>query len=249
MQHDSKVRMHAVALALVGLVLASGCTSLSRRAYPRERPANVSPRYDSNGNVDVADLDRQVSPYRTKPPHQVVRSCKNPVQSCPLDVQEIGLSWDIDPGTGIDQYAGQHAIRVVGQFTNKGNGIEARYDLQPNQTYYVWVMDTVAASASLRSKMIWGFMTRGHGRETMGYLIRCHDHSTQLKRSQLGFEPCSTSPTVEFQTKTGSGFAPGSIFAFASREAPRIVRRTFTTSETWFECDPGCCTGTTSFAQ
>src|SRR5436305_14225329 len=131
MRYHSNFRVSTVGLSIIGVILASGCArgshlSLDRRSVP-EQPATVTLKTDASGNIDFGDLERQLRPFRKRPPHSAPRPCAGGGTSCTvgLDVEEIGLSWDIHPDIGI----GGYTIRVIGQFTTQGSYPEARYGL------------------------------------------------------------------------------------------------------------------------
>jgi hypothetical protein len=233
------------AAAFVCGLIMLGCASV--RKVPNEVQSSVDtdlPR-DRNGQIDSAQLDQQLQRLPRTKSHSAKRPCKGATTNCLVDlsISELEESWRIDPAKGPGRR------RWIGVWTNNDSkDSEGSYDLAPGQTYYVWVADAPSYSASLDSRTIWGIMRLGHSSIVEGYVIRCHsDHSSNNQRSQLDFYYCPSSPTKDLGYRTASISSPLRTFAtfaaFSTRLSDGAASLT-AAGETWFECDPGCCTGT-----
>ncbi len=119
------------------------------------------------------------------------------------------------------------------------------YDLPPNTKYYVWVDQAAKPSTKVTSNMIWGILQRGASAPvTLGYVIKCHPSGSSNKSSELGFSYCQNSPTKDLQALARNASTSSGIFSFVTRLFERSSAAATESGETWFECDPGCCTGT-----
>jgi hypothetical protein len=249
----SKLGLKQSACSVLVIVGGIACASnvMKYGTYPGtpQDPAEITVPYDAMNHIDFGELKDRLRPYRGgKPPHDTHRPCKN-VPSCTVtvSVEEVGKSWDIDPN-----HDASHPVpfRVIGVWTNTDpTNTEARYGLQPKTTYYVWVRDATPSSTPevKNSTVIWGILQEGSSTLVAeGYVMRCHPDSYGNQTSNLDFKYCPYSPT----NNVASGSAPStfdkkSVFAFVSRMFEKS-RVSMVTAETWFECDPGCCTGTTA---
>lgn len=239
-----KVGLVGFACLTAGLAVSSCAPSPSTIGVYSEHPAKVKIPRDSNGNIDFAELDRRLSGFVVKNPHKANRPCKGNTSNCLVEVrvQEIGLSRDIRPE------AGPNGFRIIGTVTNTSLiDTEGRYDLAPNTKYYVWVEDA-NPSAVLNSKTVWGLLqSGGNALVRKGYVMSCHRYAHKAGASNLDFEYCEKSPTKdEGYRGSQAQSAARSIFSFVGRVLDGRPEAIGPGGETWFECDPGCCTGTTS---
>jgi len=232
---------------LIAAGLAVGCTP-SQVRYPPETPASINLPADASGKIDFNALDKMLIAFTVAQEHDETLPCKANPATCqvPMKVQEIGKSVDIRPEAGPGHF------RIIGKWRNADpTQVTARYNLQPNTTYYVWV-DSAPYKAQLNSRTVWGVIPRGGSKIPIGYVMACHTYPTNHTVSHLYFQYCGISPTkvaiipttdvIHAASADASAVRP-SLFSFA------IARTNSKTtldalSETWFECPPGCCTGT-----
>ena len=239
-------KLGAGVVGLLGLAsVALSCASLPVNLPPGEQPARVKPPRDASGHILFNAFDKALAPYIKNRVHKAKRPCPPPSANCeiPFDVQEVGQSYDIYPANGPGGY------RIIAILVNRDiNGtIEPRYHLLPAKKYYVWV-DDAPASTTVQSKTRWGFIEEGNDTPIdEGYVIKCHNEPPNDGVSYVDFEYCESSPTRDV------GYSPApvanrkaSILSFASHDPGRRAREMMAAGETWFECDPGCCTGTTA---
>lgn len=219
------------------------CASVQIETTRKERPAKIKPPTDANGHILFAQFDNALRPYITKPVHSVNRPCPGSTSNCsvPVEVQEVGQSYDIHPENGPGGY------RIIAILINRdsNNTAEGRYNLLPNRKYYLWV-DDASPSTVVQSRTKWGFIEEGVDTPIYeGYVIKCHPSSPNSGVSNVDFEYCAASPTRAVGYSARAANPISSIFSFAVRSSDRIARTYMPAGETWFECDPGCCTGTT----
>jgi hypothetical protein len=241
----SKIGPVTTASLMVIAAIGVSCTPPATIGSDKDKPAYVTPPVDALGKIDFNEFDARLASYRYGNSHAENRPCKNDPQCIlTVNVEEIGRSWKIIPKNGPGEF------QVIGLWVNNGKVNEARYDLLPNTTYYVWV-DQAPKSSTLDSKTIWGILRRGGSAlDTLGYVIKCHPNGYPYGRSDLRFLYCPSSPTRDVQAVRGNAPARSDgVFSFATRlfersSLPSPVAAV-AAGETWFECDPGCCTGTT----
>jgi hypothetical protein len=240
MGHDSRSRQ-AGFVTLIAAGLAVGCTP-SQTGYPPETPASINLPTDALGKIDFNALDKILVAFTVAQEHDDTLPCKTNPATCqvPMKVQEIGKSVDIRPEAGPGHF------RIIGKWRNTDpTQVTARYDLQPNTTYYVWVEDAPYKAAPVYSRTRWGVIPRGGSKIAIGYVMACHTYPTSHTVSHLYFQYCGASPTKDIipRARPDATAVRPSLFSFA------VARTNSKTSadaiaETWFECPPGCCTGT-----
>jgi hypothetical protein len=204
--------------------------------------AEIQVPRDANGKIDVAMLFTRLAPYRGAGAHGEERPCLPEGSNCVLrlEVEEIGKSNDVNPSAATN-------FRVIGQWTNTSKtDTEARYGLKPSTVYFVWVGRAPEASNTLKSQTYWGLIEVGGDTTTLGYVIKCDQHIHLIPRSWLSFKTCGASPTAS--AAAPSPVQEASMFSLVSSAGTSSFGN-YATSEGWFECDPGCCTGTRSFAK
>jgi len=227
-------------------VVALTCAPATVGSPPGDRLPNggaeITVPRDANGKIDVAELFSRLAPFRGAGAHPEDRPCLPSGSSCNLrlEVEEIGKSNDVNPSNPTK-------FRVIGQWTNTSTtGTEARYGLKPRGVYFVWV-GPAPASQVLKSQTYWGLIEVGGDTATLGYVIKCDEHWHLHPRSWLSFKACSGSPTAGVAARTRA--QEPSIVSLVTFSRAKTKKDSYATSEGWFECDPGCCTGTTSFAK
>jgi hypothetical protein len=236
------------ATGIAAVLVSMACASAGTSYLPNEQPASIDLPYTANGQIDFDELEKRLKPFRYHTPHPHDRPCKGQTINCQvsLDVVEIGKSNDINPALGPGHF------RVIGEFRNKDEKDgEGRYDLKPKTKYYVWVDDTTAFSQRLQSKTIWGLIEYQGAKVTAGYVIKCDTKAHYARATQasyLDFYYCDSSPTKDALYKVAQEPRRNTIYSLTSFVSSSTAAL-MAAGETWFECDPGCCTGTTSRLQ
>ena len=243
MQGRSAVRLLTLAVSIAAISCAPATVESPAGDRLPNNPAEISVPRDANGKIEVAALFTALAPFRGATAHGEQRDCQQPASGCPLrlEVEEIGKSNDVIPSKPTK-------FRIIGQWTNtSATNKEARYGLKPSTVYFVWVGPAPAPSATLKSQTYWGLIEVGGDITTLGYVIKCDEHIHLFPRSSLSFKTCGASPTAS--AAAPSGVQEASMFSLVTFSGANSSKKTYSTSEGWFECDPGCCTGTTSFAK
>ena len=231
----------AASLIMIGGIGLS-CTPPVTIRNDKTQPAYVKPPKNSLGQIDFAEFDKRLKPYRYGKSHPEDRPCSSgPNCGVRITVEEIGNSWEINPERGPGQF------QVIGLWENLDNDVEARYNLRPKATYYVWVDQAKQPSAVVKSNTVWGILERGGSAPvTLGYVIKCHPNGSNNKSSELGFSYCPASPTRDYPTmRSNSSASSTGVFSFVTGLFKKASLAASAAGESWFECDPGCCTGTT----
>lgn len=232
------------------VLMGIGCTSTGGGPGHRiaEMPAEVTIPRTSTGQIDFVRLRNLVHPFIVKKPH-TARTAGQCAGSCLVDieVQEIGKSYDIDPLRGPPRF------RIIGSFLNKDAAdAEHKYRLRPRTKYYVWV-DSAPLNRAQTSRTVWGLIEVGNAAadlKTVGYVERCEPGGWEHESSNLDFYYCDPN-----KRRHGGAQAPSVLGKQAHLSFVDGVARTFKAAEaypvpeTWFECDPGCCSGTSVLQQ
>lgn len=203
--------------------------------------------YQTRDSVDFRRLEADVKANIIGKPHSSTRpaKCKNGKPGCLVDVDiaAAGKSWDIQ------LLAGPGGQRAIGYIQNKDpNDTEEKYALAPATTNIV-VLDDASLNLDQTSKTIWGLQQPDGKFVKEGYVIKCHPDGYNKKKSDLNFRPeeeCVhpvSGPAVNKSSIADGPSVLGLMKQFFFRTGASTM---LPVGSVWFECDPGCCTGTTS---
>jgi hypothetical protein len=238
MQHGRAVG--AVA-ALAALILAS-CTP------PRtseEKIIRISD-YRTGGRIDFNRLESDVKVNFGGKKYTYTRpaKCKDGKPACLVDVDIAagGKSWDIQPLNGP---GGQ---RVIGYIENKDkDDTELAYGLNPRSVYFI-VVDDAQINLGHTSKTVWGLEGKDGQFVAKGYVVKCHatGYSNQTSDVDLrAYDDC-VGPARTASVNQSSVVGAEGILRLANWLLPRRASTpaAYGLGSVWFECDPGCCSGT-----
>lgn len=203
--------------------------------------------YRIKDSVDFPRLEADVKANVHGKPHPSTRPaiCKNGKPGClvAVNIAAAGQSWDIQP------LAGPGGSRAIGYVQNTDpNDMEEKYSLAPLTTNIV-VVDDAPFNLNHTSKTVWGFLDPAGKFVKEGYVIKCHPNGYSNKTSDLDFRPegeC-VHPTSEPAVIKSSIAGGPNVFGLVKRLFRQIGDSSMmAVGSVWFECDPGCCSGTTS---
>ena len=224
-------------------LLGVACSPSTTSRGEAEKPATVT-LTRVNGRIDFARLRRDLAAYTLGPKH--VRTRRGACSGClvDIDIQTIGRSYDIDPVRGPGGY------RIIGQFHNRDTkDAEEMYALLPGRTYLVWV-DQAPLNQAGTSRTIWGTLNTDDPEANpvkRGYVVWCHRDGYANKTSNLDIYSCDPNARHPYQDLSYKSSMSGgaSITSLIERvvHGPEAASL-YSAGETWFECDPGCCSGT-----
>ena len=117
----------------------------------------------------------------------------------------------------------------VARMRNLGTRVEARWGLQPNGTYPIWLYSgTVGASYDIR----------GNGVNVTGYYFGCKHKPATTSRADFG--TCADNPAA-MSARLGSGAPSASGPADGEDKAGHTLMDR-ATGPAWISCTEGCCT-------
>jgi hypothetical protein len=204
--------------------------------------------YRTGDSVDFRRLEADVRANVRGKPHSSSRPaiCKNGKLGClvAVDIAAAGQSWDIQPLVGPGNQ------RAIGYIQNTDpNDTEAKYLLGPSTTNIV-VVDDAPFNLDHTSKTVWGFQDPTTGKFVKkGYVIKCHPKGYSNKTSDLDFRPEAecVHPTSEPAVIKSSIAGGPNVFGLVKGFFRQIGDSSMmAVGSVWFECDPGCCSGTSS---
>lgn len=237
-----RCRAPGVLALLVSLILMS-----CKPEAEQEKIIRISD-YQTRDSVDFRRLEADVKANVRGKPHSSTRpaKCQNGKPGClvEVDIAAAGKSWDIQLP------AGPGGRRAIGYIQNKDpNDTEEKYSLAPSTTNIV-VLDDAAFNLAQTSKTIWGLQQPDGKFVKEGYVIKCHPDGYRKKKSDLDFRPeeeCVHPVSGAAVTKSSIADGPN-VLGLVKRLFLRTGASTLSAvGSVWFECDPGCCSGTTSF--
>jgi hypothetical protein len=203
--------------------------------------------YQTRDSVDFRRLEADVRANVRGKPHSSTRpaKCKNGKPGClvEVDIAAAGKSWDIQLS------AGPGGRRAIGYIQNKDpNDTEEKYSLAPSTTNIV-VLDDAPFNLDQTSRTIWGFQQPDGKFVKEGYVIKCHPNGYSNQKSDLDFRPeedCPHPMSGPAVNKSSIADGPNVLGLMKRLFLGTGVSAILPVGSVWFECDPGCCSGTTS---
>lgn len=242
---DSPTRYRVLApLASFVFLLVAACSPSTTGRGEAERAAMVMlPRV--NGRIDFGRLDAELASFTRGAKKTRVRRGVCPGCLVDIEAQAIGKSYNIDP------LAGPGGFTVIGQFENKDQrDTEEMYTLLPGHTYLVFVQQAQLNQRGT-SRTVWGTLDKDDPNADLlrrGYVEKCHPDGFANKTSDIDFYTCDPNArrhpdsNVTYKSSMFGGVSVTSLFDRVVHDSkPGLL---YKAAETWFECDPGCCTGT-----